>query len=116
MAALNEAIKYMNKSNSGDKQFKIEQISHKRELIQKFIDYKDLAESNPGEMVRGCQSLLHEVPMSLYEIEIDQAVRRGDLFAIIIEYYFETGDYQKCFDSLKEMKERGIIIAPYVDR
>jgi hypothetical protein len=28
--------------------------------------------------------------------DIEQSVRRGDLFAIIIEYYFEMGDYKKC--------------------
>jgi len=48
--------------------------------------------------------------------DIEQSVRRGDLFAIIIEYYYETGEYRKCFDKLKEMKELGIIITPYIDK
>ena len=54
-------------------------------------------------------------PFSITQPDIDQSVRRGDLFAIIIEYYYETGEYKNCFDKLKEMKELGIIITPYID-
>lgn len=48
--------------------------------------------------------------------DIEQAVRRGDLFAIIIEYYYQMGDHKKCFQKMKEMKDLGIIITPYVDK
>jgi pentatricopeptide repeat protein len=48
--------------------------------------------------------------------EIEQAVRRGDLYGIIIEFHFEKREYEKCLEYLKKMKERGIVIAPYVDK
>ena len=38
------------------------------------------------------------------------------MFAIIVEYYYEVGEYRKCFDKFKEMKELGIIITPYIDK
>jgi pentatricopeptide repeat protein len=47
---------------------------------------------------------------------VDQAVRRGDLLAVIIEYHYEMGEYDKCLQYLKLMKERGIIITPYIDK
>lgn len=40
-----------------------------------------MAESDPRGMVNECIKLLDEP-------DIDQAVRRGDIFAIIIEYHF----------------------------
>lgn len=43
-------------------------------------------------------------------------MRRGDLFGILIEYHFDKAEYNKCFEYLKKMKERGIIITPYVDK
>ena len=43
-------------------------------------------------------------------------MRRGDIFAIVIEYYFEMQEYEKCFQYLKLMKEKGIIISPYIDK
>ena len=52
----------------------------------------------------------------LSEPDIEQAVRRGDIFAIVIEYHFEMGEFDKCLQYLKMMKEKGIIITPYIDK
>jgi intraflagellar transport protein 140 len=60
-AALKESIKHMSKATSPDKDYRLETLNLKKDLIQKFIDFKDLAESDPGEMVNGCQRLLQEV-------------------------------------------------------
>lgn len=96
-AALKEAIKHMSKANSPDKEYRIETLTGKKNLIDRFIALKDMAETDPVGMVSGCQALLHEP-------DIEQSVRRGDLFAIIIEYCYEVGEYRKCFDKFKEMK------------
>ncbi len=37
----------MSKATSGDREGKLDLLNRKRDLIQKFIDLKDLAESNP---------------------------------------------------------------------
>ena len=37
--------------------------------------------------------------------DIEQAVRRGDLYGIIIEFHFEKREYERCLDNLKKMKE-----------
>lgn len=57
-AALKEAIKYMSKATSGDKESKMEALNTKKDLVQRFIDLKDLAESDPREMVNRCHKLL----------------------------------------------------------
>lgn len=38
-------------------------LVQKRDYIQKFIELKNLAESNPNDMVNGCAKLLQEVTM-----------------------------------------------------
>lgn len=58
LAALKEAIKHMSKSTSHDKDQRIDTLSRRKDLIQKFIELKDQAESNPNGMVAGCQQLL----------------------------------------------------------
>lgn len=47
-AALKEALKHLNKSSSHDKEYRLEILNTKKNLIQQFIDMKDLAESDPG--------------------------------------------------------------------
>lgn len=48
----------MSKSTSPDKDSKTDALNTKKSLIQKFIDLKDLAESDPKEMVNRCLKLL----------------------------------------------------------
>jgi hypothetical protein len=48
---LKEAIKHISKVTSNEKEARLEVLTHKRDLVQKFIDLKDLAESNPNGMV-----------------------------------------------------------------
>ena len=43
IAALKESIKYMSKSSSNEKENRLENLTTKRNLIQKFIDLIDLA-------------------------------------------------------------------------
>ena len=87
----------MSKATSFDKEVKIASLNNKKKLIEKFIELKDMAESDPREMVRQYLELLEEP-------EIEQAVRRGDIFAIVIEYHFEMQEYDKCLQYLKLMK------------
>jgi hypothetical protein len=47
--------------------------------------------------------------------DIDSAVRAGDIFAVLIEYYYEVKNYSTCNDLLKKMQERKIIATPYID-
>ena len=60
---MKEAIKHMSKATSPDKDHRIESLTTKRNLIEKFIALKDLAESDAAGMVSGCQALLQEVMM-----------------------------------------------------
>ena len=51
-AALKEALKYMSKSTTHDREAKISNITYKKKLIDRFIELKDMAESDPRQMVQ----------------------------------------------------------------
>ena len=50
-AALKQAIKHMSKSTSPDKESKLSNLNYKKNLIEKFLSFKELAESDPRGMV-----------------------------------------------------------------
>mgnify|MGYP000886376033 CR=1 FL=1 len=51
----------MSKSTSPDREARISGLNYKRDLIEKFISLRDLAESNPNEMIKEYLGLLEEV-------------------------------------------------------
>ena len=45
----------------------------------------------------------------------EQAVRVGDVFALLVEYYHAEGNMQQSYVLIEKMLERKIIINPYLD-
>ena len=43
------------------------------------------------------------------------AVRVGDVFAMLVEHYYQAGDKQQAYDLLERMRQRKIVFNPYVD-
>jgi hypothetical protein len=39
----------------------------------------------------------------------------GDVFALLIEYWYAQGNCQQAYTLVEQMKDRGIVIAPYLD-
>lgn len=48
-------------------------------------------------------------------IAAEQAVRIGDVFALLVEYYHAEGNMQQSYVLIEKMQERKIIINPYLD-
>ena len=44
------------------------------------------------------------------------SVRSGDIFASIIEYYYDMKDLATAFEYTKKMQAKRIILAPYLDQ
>lgn len=47
---------------------------------------------------------------------IDQSVRSGDIFATIIEYFYDSKDLPAAFEFVKKMQAKRIALAPYLDQ
>jgi intraflagellar transport protein 140 len=48
VAAIKEAIKHISKSTSPERDAKVSNLNYKREMIERFISLRDMAETNPG--------------------------------------------------------------------
>lgn len=109
LVALQEALKYLEKGRVHDKEAKVSSIQMRAELIEKFLEARKLVRSDPGEMVRQCQQLL-ELPY------IDSAVRAGDIYALLIEFYYSQNNFEQCHATIELMRERSIVLNYFLDR
>jgi intraflagellar transport protein 140 len=106
--ALNEALKYLSKDNSRSAVELLHLFEKKLMLIDKFIEAKN-CQNDVGKMMAICEAILQD-PM------IEDAIRVGDCYAILIENHCHQGNYQDAYNYLKEMQERKIQIQMYVDK
>lgn len=116
MEALKEALKYLYKitDNKGANSHISDLVSHiekRLQLIEKFVINKNNllnSPSNASEAIRSFQELLSD-PM------IEEAVRSGDCYAIIVEYFFSQNDLESAYKYILEMEDRRIPLNPYID-
>lgn len=108
MAALKEAMKHAQKVVGDSREQRIAMLEKKLFLIDKFLQTRALAASDPGEMIRQCQQLL-ENP------NVETAVRAGDVYAQMIEVLYEHNKLDQAYMLIKEMQKKGMIWNPYLD-
>ncbi|KAK7068793.1 hypothetical protein SK128_011844, partial [Halocaridina rubra] len=63
------------------------------------------------------EAALHELQTLLSDPNIDTAVRQGDIYAVIVEFYAANNNFKSAINALQEMKSRLPKINPsfYVD-
>jgi len=109
--ALREALKYLVKGAGAgaDSDPRVISLQNRISIVDKFAGIRKLGRSDPEQMVQVCEKML-EVP------EIETAVRIGDVFAQLVEHFAEVQDYPSAHRTVERMRERGIILTPYLDR
>lgn len=98
--ALTEACKCLTKAKgrSGDEaDSRILILTHKLGLIKRFIQARRMHEEDPVEAVRVCESLLEEK-------DLDPAVRIGDVYGFLVEYYCHHGNFQQAWSKVEELR------------
>ena len=81
-------------------------------LVERFVEARAAVKTQPSEMIRLCNQLLDQP-------DIEQAVRVGDVFALLIEYFHAQGNagaFQQAYNLIERMRDRNIIITPYLDQ
>ena len=68
-------------------------------MVERFVQARKLIKEDPSETVQICTQLLSS------QNRIDNAIRIGDVFALLIEYYYKINDYQKAFGECVEEEE-----------
>ncbi|CAE7303974.1 Ift140 [Symbiodinium natans] len=109
--ALREALKYMAKAagDTAESDERVISLQNRIALVDEFANVRKMAKTEPDQMVAVCERMV-TLP------DIDAAVRIGDIFAQLVEYYVEFNDYNSAYRTVERMRERGIVLTPYLDR
>lgn len=108
LGAMNEAVNAIKKFKTSDQNLQI-QVEHRMKLISDFVRAKTLTETTPEEMVKICNFLI-ETP------DAESAIRVGDVFGHLIEYYYTNKDAKQAYDYIQKMIARKIKVNPYLDQ
>jgi len=108
LSALREALKYMVKARSQHKDERCRQLQQKIYLVDRFVEARKVVKDDPNEMVKIAHQLVEQP-------DVEAAVRVGDVFALLIEFYHSQGNMQQAYVLIEKMRERKIILNPYLD-
>jgi len=109
LGALKKALAEMEKTSGVDRASKEENLMSRITLVRKFVDARKLVKTDTAEMVKICHSLLDEP-------DVESAVRVGDVFALLIEFYHLQGNMEQAYHLIEKMRDRNIILSPYLDQ
>jgi len=76
--------------------------------VDKFVEARKLTQTSPAEMLRKCNELL-------VHPDVESAIRVGDVYGTLFEYYYSQRDMPQAFTILQKMRDGSIILDPYVD-
>ncbi|KAI9137959.1 hypothetical protein BKA69DRAFT_835376 [Paraphysoderma sedebokerense] len=100
LGALKESIKCMSRAKTAmSKDIKINALQHKIDLITKFVQARKLSEIDQNQMNIICGELLKEP-------NIEQFIRIGDIFALLIETAHANHQSQLAFELLQRMMDK----------
>lgn len=111
LGALTECIKCLEKAGeSGKNAEKIMEISKNMELISKFVSGQKTYPRDPESAIKICLDLLKEP-------NINQAVRKGDIYGFLIEHYAKTQNFRAAQQTLNELQRAipNVNLAYYVN-
>merc|ERR1719453_1568835 len=111
--ALREALKYLVKAAGGppgaEADPRVMNLNNRIQIVDRFAGIRKLGKTNPEEMVQVCEQMLQMG-------DIESSVRVGDVFAQLVEHYSSDGNYPEAHRTVEQMRSRGIILTPYLDR
>ena len=113
LQALRESHRYAQKSRGMDKEMQLESLKRRMEIIERFIQARQMITDDPEYSLNICQGLLDD-PSNFNDMEI--GVRPGDVFGLCVEYYYSAGMIEQCAQSINRMRAQNIPLNQYVDR
>ncbi|TPX54243.1 hypothetical protein PhCBS80983_g05995 [Powellomyces hirtus] len=111
LGAMREAAKVVEKIKESDRRVGIlGQLESKIALMAQFVQAREAAKTDTIATFQICESLL-QTP------NIDQTIRQGDIYALLIELHFANGYYPQAQDLLARMQESipGMNVGYYLD-
>ncbi|XP_051876987.1 intraflagellar transport protein 140 homolog isoform X1 [Pristis pectinata] len=99
LGALTEAYKCLSKAkmrSPGEQEEQLGQLQNKLTTVKKFVQIRRLYEEDPKEALKQCEILLGAP-------ELDQAVRTGDIYALLVEHHAQQGNFEVAYKYMEEM-------------
>jgi intraflagellar transport protein 140 len=110
LGALQDSQKFIIKGKDiPQREEKLASLDGRIRLVQKFVEARKAVKSNPDEMVRICNSILESG-------DVESAIRVGDVYALLIEYFHSVAEYAKAYGVIERMRAANIILSPYLDQ
>ena len=113
LGALSESLKHLSKGRMEDKGERMESLNARIDTVERFVHARKLIKDDPDEMVRICGAILDDPDIGANDME--SSIRVGDVFALLIEYWYAQGNLQQAYTLVERMRDRGIVVAPYLD-
>ena len=110
LGALQEAVKYCQRSRSQDKEERLARVTHKQKLIEAYVQ----ALQSPADAIGIAESILEHLPAHVPDHE--QPLRAGDVYNLMLEAYVSRGNTAAAQQTLERMRQRVGAVEPYVDR
>jgi hypothetical protein len=99
-----QSMKYLLKAKEkGDgggagREAKLAALDGKITLVEKFVRAGKAVKSNPDETVQLCEQLLATR-------DVEASVRVGDVFALLVEFYYSTRNHQAAYEVITRMRQ-----------
>ena len=107
--ALREAVATLGKARTLENgSERLRQMQLKLDRVEAFVGARKVIKADPDEALRTCEALLNEH-------DLDADVRVGDVFALLIEWYYMQQQYESAYGCVEKMRTRGIELVHYLD-
>jgi len=108
VGALREALAHINKARMPGKEQKVGALQQKISHVEAFVGARKMVKSDPAQMVRLCHELLEQH-------DVESAIRVGDVYALMVEWYYSQQQMEQAYSLIEKMRSRSIILSPYLD-
>lgn len=108
IGAVQEAVKVLSKARSDTKDKMLKALETRILLMEQFVLARQQLRASPSEMLEVVVKLLDEPG-------IEEAIRVGDAYALLVEAHYELGDMRQALETMETMKKRGLAVKNYVD-
>ncbi|XP_041061995.1 intraflagellar transport protein 140 homolog isoform X3 [Carcharodon carcharias] len=102
LGALTEAYKCLSKAkmkSQSELEERLGQLQNKLTMVKKFVQIRRLYEEDPKEALKQCENLLGEPGLN-------QTVRTGDVYALLIEHHAQQGSFEVAYKYMEEMTKK----------
>ena len=109
LGCLKDAVKYAMKSRSSDKQSRLEVLQQRVSVVERFVAARKNVKTDPAETVKVCHQLLDSNA-------VEGSIRQGDVYALLVDYYYGQRNLEQAYALIEKMRQRNIILSPYLDQ